>query len=313
MIGKKIFIKIFVVTLCAGLLTFSRFTATENESSEEEIRVVFQNARKNIYKKEWQKAVAEFRKIAAEYTDSKYIDDSLYWLGYSLNKLSKNSGNFEKQLMLQKEALAKLETLRKRFPTSNWTDDAELLIVEIAEDLAGKGLKQYKKLINEIAAKEQDREIKMAAIDSLFRTDREKAFPILEKIISEGEDARLKEKAIFVLSQSRDERAIPLFVDTALKDGSLKIREQAIFWLGQLRNPASLKALTKLYKTIDEEKLQEKIIFSIFQNGSKEAIKQLIEIYKNEKNLKLKKTIILWMGQSRSKEAETFIKEILNN
>lgn len=310
----RIFVLFVVFTLCACFLTFARFSPRGNESpGEKEVQVIFQNARKKIYKKEWQQAVFEFKKIAAEFSDSKYIDDSLYWLGYSLNKLSKSSGNFEKQLNLQKEALDRLETLRKRFPSSKWADDAKVLIIEIAEDLAGKGLDQYKKYISDSALEEQDRDIKMTAIASLLRTDREKAFPILEKIIRQCQDSQLKEKAIFILSQTRDARVIPLFVDTALKDGDRKIREQAIFWLGQLRNPQSLKELIKLYKAVENKQLKENLIFSIFQNGSSEAIKQVIEIYKKERSLKLKKTIIFWMGQSKSKEAEKFIKEILNN
>jgi outer membrane protein assembly factor BamD (BamD/ComL family) len=301
------------LTLCACVLSFARSGSNRDESPGDKTDVIFQDARKNIYRKDWQKAVTEFRRIVKEFSNSKYIEDSLYWLGYSLNKLGRSSVNFEKQLTLQQEALSELDTLVKRFPKGKWSDDAKLLVLEIAEDLAAKGLRNYKKYINNRAEEEQNLDIKMAAIDALMRTDQEKAFVILKNILSKDQDLKLKEKALFILSQSSDKRVVPLFVDIALKEKKRGIREQAIFWLGQLNTSRSLKELIKLYETIEQIEIKKKILFAIVQNGSSEAVTQLIRFYKKEKSLPLKKNIIFWLGQSQNKEAEKFIKDILAN
>lgn len=311
---RQIFDIFLIGTLCISLFFSTRFPLRGAESPEKkEELAIYQKGRKKIYSGEWRLAVQDFKEIVGKFSKGRYIEDSFYWLGYSLNKLSKNSGNFEKQLALQQEAVLNLETLIKRFPVGKWADDAKLLIIDIAEDLAGKGMNRYREYIRKSAVEEQDRDIRMAAIDSLLRTDKEKAFPILEEIIRGGEDTKLKERAIFVLSQIRDPRVVSIFADTALKDGNIKVREQSIFWLGQLRRTRSREALRKIYETLENEELKTKIIFSIFQDDSSESIRMLMELYKKEKKMKLKKAIIFHMGMSKQKEAENFIKKILND
>lgn len=310
---RNVFSLLVILTICTCFLSFTRLVSLADESPAETAEVIFQSGRKNIYKQDWQKAVVEFRKIVEEFPGSKHIEDSLYWLGYGLNKLGKSSANFEKRLALQQEAVAELETLRERYPESKWADDAEILVIEIADDLAAQGLSKYKTYIGQRAQEEQDREIKMAAISSLMRTDRDKAFTLLQNILRAGEDEKLMGQAIFLLGQSRDERVIPIYVDIALKGEKRELREQAIFWLGQFGTPRSFEELIRLYETIADIKLKERLLFSISQSGGNEAVKQMIRIYKKEKSLHLKKQIIFWLGQSRDKDAETFIKEILNN
>ncbi len=266
-----------------------------------------------MLQREWQEARAAFEKIKKDSASSPYLEESLYWLGYSLNKLSSSSENFEKQLSLQIEALSQLEVLMQRFPSSKWIAEAKLLRLEIAEELVKKGLEEYKKYIVNGASKDADIDLKIVALDALLQMDKDKAFPTLEKIIRQNKDPRLREKAIFILSQIDDPRIIPLFEDAALKDADREIREKAVFWLGQIRTSRSRQALVKIYHSTDREQLKDRLIFSLCQHDSDEAVKELIAIYKKEKSLALKKKIIFWLGQSKSEEAAKFIKEILLN
>lgn len=307
------FAMLLTLTICTCCLSFARPASLADESPAEQAEAIFQKGRKNIYKQDWQKAADAFRRIEKEFSGSKHIEDSLYWLGYSLNKLGKGSVNFEKRLTLQKQAVTKLETLMKRYPKSKWADDAEILVIEIADDLAAQGLSKYKTYIRRRAQEGQGREIKMAAISSLMSTDKEKAFSLLQNILSQGKDEKLMEQAIFLLGQIRDERVVPLYVDIALNGKNRELREQAIFWLGQVRTPRSFKESVKLFDAIADIKLKERLIFSIAQTGGNKAVKQMILIYKKEKNLHLKKQIIFWLGQSKSEAAEKFIKEIIDN
>jgi outer membrane protein assembly factor BamD (BamD/ComL family) len=286
--------------------------------NEKELESLYKKAKQSIYGKEWLKAMEQFRCIIDTYSKSKRVDESLYWLSYSIKKRSEDLENLDKILSLQKQALGHLETLIKKFPDSKWVDDAKVLRVEIAEDLVKKGFKEYKKYIVNGAGEEADMEIKLLALDALLHVDKEKAFPILEKFIRKNKNPKLRERAIFVISQIRDPRVIPLLVEVAKTDANRKIREKAIFWLGQVRGPKErdpVKELVGIYNALgdgaEDLKLKEKIIFSISQKGGDDGVKELIKIYRQEKNLKLKKKIIFWMGQIRSKEAEKFIEKIL--
>ena len=301
---KIIIIIIIAVLFFLGSLTSAQAnTPTDKKDKKTEADDIFKEAKQAVYKKEWAKAVKEFQRILAGYPDTDLSDDTLYWLGYSLNHLSRTLANLDQVLDTQKQALAQLETLMKRFPSSNWLDDAQMLRVEIAEDLVKKGLKEYKKYILNGAAGDQGAEMKLVALDALLQMDKEKAFPILEKIIRQNSNPELRERALFVLSQTSDPRVVPLLVEVALKDPSREAREKAIFWLGQIQGPESLNQLINIYKSTRDIELKEKLIFSISQHQGDEAAKLLMEIAGNEQeDMGFREKAIFWLGQNQEKK-----------
>lgn len=284
--------------------------ASNRDKDEKKAADMYREAKQSVSRKDWSKAMKQLQAIVETYSDTKLTDDSLYWLGYSMNRLSQTFENLDKILDTQKEALSQLEALMQRYPSSKWIDYAKLLRVDIADNLVKKGFRQYKYILNG-ASKDPDIEVKLAALDALLHMDKEQAFPVLEKIIRTNKNPELKGKAIFILSQYNDPRVVPLLAEVVLKDTNKQIREKAIFWLGQIRGPESLNQLVKIYKIIEDVELKEKVIFSIAQSGSEDGIKLLIKLYQKEKSLRLKKKIIFWLGQSRSEEARKFIQKIL--
>ena len=293
------------------LIRADGYAAAQNEGPEKEAKKMFLEAKRLIYSKEWQKAVRQFKKITENFSESKWADDSLYWLGYTMNKMSQNLQNLDKALKIKEDAVKDLTLLVKQYPSSKWVDDAKVLRVEIAEKLVTRGLKNYMKFILDAVKEETEMEIKEAVLIVLPNMGKDKAFPIIEKIIRNSKNAELREKAIFVLSQIEDPRVVPLLVEVALKDSDVEVKEQAVFWLGQVRSPESLKQLLKIYDSATGLELKKKVIFSIFQYGGEKAVKELIRIYKKEKSLELKKQVIFWLGNSKREEAQEFILKIL--
>ncbi|UCH98083.1 MAG: HEAT repeat domain-containing protein [Candidatus Aminicenantes bacterium] len=300
---------ILVVLLCLGAVATAREEAP-GDKKEKQAADLYREAKQSVYRKDWSEAVRQLREFVEAFPDTKLTDESFYWLGYSMNRLSQTLENLDRILDTQREALSQLETLMQRYPSSKWIDDAKLLRVEIAENLVKKGFKQYKYILNG-ASQDPDTEMKLVALDALMQMDKEKAFPLLEKIIRTNKNRELKEKAIFILSQIIDPRVIPLLVEVVLRDTNKEVREKAVFWLGQIRGADSLNQLVKIYKIIEDEELKEKVIFSIAQSGGESGVKHLIEFYQKEKSIELKKKIIFWLGQSRSEEARKFIEKIL--
>ncbi len=259
---------------------------------KQEIQLAYDQAKKAISLKDWKTAIEACQKIAAENGKSGYYGESLYWLGYSMDRFANSFEDMKLQLKNKEMAIEELNVLLQKMPESTWARDAKLLRLEIAEGLANKGLSEYQKYINEGLAGgvsggvagsgwnqkktdadtklywnsnqkkiDPDTELKLVALDALMQMDREKAFPILEKMVREEQKPELKEKALFVLSQSRDPKVIPILAELAAKDPSDKIRQTAVFWLGQRHDDESLAALLKIYDAAaDDDKLIENLI-----------------------------------------------------
>ena len=195
----------FVSMFLIAFLLFGGLSMAQIQAENEEARKKYDQAKKMIYEKDWEKAIESLKHILGRLEESDYLDDSLYWLGYSLNKLSVSLENVENQLEIQEEALQYLNQLIEKFSKSSWVDDAEFLRIEIAESLVKKGLNNYRKYINgsvegvkvvdpehvyvDVILPEQ--ELKLVALDALLSIEEEKAFPILVKMVKEEKMAPL--------------------------------------------------------------------------------------------------------------------------
>lgn len=292
-------------------------------NKDDEAKVIYWKAKKMIYSKDWRRAAQNFGKIVSHYSESKYIDDSIYWQAYSLNKAAAQLNQTGEALKLREQALEQLVLLLKRYPNSKWVKESKRLTVEIADELVAKGLRQFKKYIEEEAElgekhddeDESHKHIRLYALESLLNLekDKEKAFQRLETIIRTEEDADMRASALFILSQRPEKRLLPLLMEVAQKDKSRKVKEHAIHILGQVNAPESLEMLTKLYnQTGKNDRAIKKIaIYSISTLRSEKAAKELIRIYEKEKDLGLKKSIIFHLGQSKTETARQFIIKIL--
>jgi HEAT repeat protein len=327
MTAKKIVITLGILAVLAGPLSFAQEKPKD--------QALYEKAKSAVYEKDYQAAVAALKELVNVYSKSSYYAESLYWLGYSLDKMAASLENLEKGLDMKKEAFDRLNMLVTSFPYNSWAKDAKILRVQVAEALAEAGLKDYRKYIDDSVAagvsagvkagieagvqagaiagrKEVDPELelKLVALDALLQMDADKAYPILEKMAREGKDDRLRDKALFVLSQHNDPKITPLLTEIAMKDASAAIREKAIFWLGQRDGDESFAALIKIYDSTADTKLKEKLIFAIGQNGSAKAWTTLVEIAKTDKDASAREKAIFWIGQSGGKDTTAILLDI---
>ena len=323
--------------ILALTLIFGGFLISQEKAKDQEL---FEKAKKSIYEKDWLNAVKELNKISEEFNKSKYLAQSLYWLGYSLDRYSSTLTNMEKQLEIKEDALKHLDSMIKSYSTSSWADDAKVLRVQIAEELVKNGLPEFRKYINgslkpledleelegleglenleelglEDLHKEEnidpELELKLVALNALLNMDEEKAFLMLEKIVRKSENAKLRERAVFILGQSKDSRVIPLMAELAEKDPDQKVKECAIFWLGQRKDKESLDTLLKIYDTEIDPRIKEKLLFAFSQNKSKKARDKLIDIAKNDKDMKAREKAIFWIGEEKNEEVLDILSDI---
>jgi hypothetical protein len=288
----------------------------------DQAKQAYDQAKQAIYQKDWEKALAALEKIEKNYSQSAYMGETYYWLGYSMNKMAADMADWARQIEAKKDAIEKLNTLVEKFASSDWATDARILRVQIAESLAKSGLDEYRKYINgPIGAAGQhpsaegearltpDEEIKLVALHALMGMDKEKAFPVLEQMVRTEKSEELRAQAVFVLSQSKDAKVVPLLADLAVKDPSSKVREMAVFWLGQSKDEAALDALLKNYASAGAE-VKTRLIMAFGQNESSKAKAKLIEIAKSGEEAKIREQAIFWLGRSRGNDIAPALVEI---
>jgi HEAT repeat protein len=130
--------------LLALMLVFSGMVLAQEKKDKE----IYDSAKRSIYDKDWQAAIENLEYLIKTYQASNYLDDSLYWLGYSLHKMGDSLANMEGRLESKERSIAALNNLIARHKDSAWVDDARILRVKIAEDLVDNGLSDYRAYIN---------------------------------------------------------------------------------------------------------------------------------------------------------------------
>jgi len=281
------------------ILLLSPALFPQQKAGDEEAYQLLKNGKDAVYKKDWQRAVDEFKKLTNKYKDSKYFYEALYWTGYSMAKLSETLRELDDQLKMKRMALETLKHLYSKQRQSEWADDAQRLQIEIARELYESGLYEYKSMINGWAGiqKEEDPELelKLVALNALMTMDEEKAFPILEKMIKDEENPKLRERALIVLYRSKNPKVVPLMMKLATKDPDISVREKAMAFF--LSREKGIESLIKIYDSSEEKEMKERLISYIASKRSQEARDKLLSIAKTEKDKDLQQKAVIFLGQ----------------
>lgn len=186
-----------------------------------------QKAKKAIYNKEWVVAIRMLNRLDSLYPESNYRVEALYWMAYSLEKLSRVPAETKDQILEKEEALRRLDDLLNTKGNNPWMDDAKILRIRLAEDLVKLGRGKYKKHIEEAAHLENKElnDLKMVALDALIRVDRRQALDLLARMFFKTKDPDIRENIIFILRRAGDEKTIQQLLDIKNRKGSVDIIE----------------------------------------------------------------------------------------
>lgn len=89
------------------------------QQSSGEATTVFRSARDLITDGDWAKAQAKFDEYVSQFPNEKNIDAALYWMAYAENKLAKYD-----------QCRMTIDKLLKKYPNTNWKDDARVLLLQ---------------------------------------------------------------------------------------------------------------------------------------------------------------------------------------
>ncbi len=194
-------------------------------------------AKTHVFKRDWAKARSGLEKYLKDYPQGRMQDEALYWLGMTLNRLSREEKSLKAVVPLKESAIQKLELIIRDFEESLWIDDAKALQVEIAGELFMLGKTEYNKYVQ--AAVQQDNktesELKLVALDSLVRMESETAVPTLIDILSKDDDPVVRKQCVRLMGSHYGREVVGALEEAARNDPNTAVRGEAEYWLEKIR------------------------------------------------------------------------------
>ncbi len=204
---------------------------------EEDELEIFLKAKDYVFKRYWRKAKEQLEFFLKKYPSSQLRAEALYWLAQSLNRMSRDEVYKENVIALKEEAFQKLELLIGQYPESVWIDDAKVLRVEIAGELALIGRTEYKSIIQEIyeTGKKTETQLKLTALSSLIALEPEASIPLLRGILVTEKDLRVRKNIVLLLGKKFNLGGLALLEDVSKNDPDREVREEASYWIEQIK------------------------------------------------------------------------------
>ncbi len=198
---------------------------------------IFLKAKDYVFKRYWRKAKEQLEFFLEKYPSSQLRAEALYWLAQSLNRMSRDEVYKDKVIALKEDAFQKLEHLIGQYPDSVWIDDAKVLRVEIAGELALIGKIEYTSIIQHIyeKGKKTETELKLIALNSLIMLEPEASIPLLKGILVKEKDLQVRKNIVLLLGKKYDRSVLTLLEDVSKNDPDREVREEASYWLEQIK------------------------------------------------------------------------------
>lgn len=265
----------------------NRFVQTQNAAAAR----VFREGRDFIGDEDWAEAEGKFKSFVANYPKEQNLDAALYWLAFALAKQEKFA-----------QANAQLQRLLNDFPKSNWADDASALRVQIAPRLGNQR-------IIEDTLNEDDVEVKIVALESLFSSSPERGLAYVAEMMKPGSKAstRLKEAGIELLRRYGGKQASALLLDIVRNQTDKELRAAAIHALGRAGDESVLPLLKDLAINSTDEEIIEAAIFAVSRFEGESARSLLLELARSGKSVEARKHAIFWL----SKDGDAAMDELM--
>ncbi|HEY6806664.1 MAG TPA: HEAT repeat domain-containing protein [Pyrinomonadaceae bacterium] len=240
---------------------------------------IFTQGRDLIEAQNWQKAAEKFNEFIKGFPKDKDVDAALYWYAYALQKQG------------QKDSAAlPLRRLIERYPNSSWRREAEALLVTMG----------FGPIVREVKDNE-DCDIKILALQSLFQADEERAISIVTDALKSTSTAcpGFQSAAVSLLGSHGGARAVPVLLEVARTSPDLKLRLTAVKRLGEQHNEQVTDELIKLYDSDQTKELRAQILRALVEGGSPKGSAKVIEIARGGNDIALRQYAIRWIAEMR--------------
>jgi HEAT repeat protein len=238
--------------------------------------------RDQIEAENWQQAVAGFQDFVREHPKNKDVDAALYWLAYALKKQGKKD-----------EAKPPLLRVIREFPKSSWANEAKAMLVELGFADEARVVLDAQRGDNENC------EMKILALQSLFEADEEKAFNFVSELLKNPSPScpALRTAGVSLLGGHGGPRAVPILLDIALTNPDLKLRLTAIKRLGEQESDAITHDLARLFDTDRTQEVRKQILRAFAEMHSPGAEAKLVETARSGDDPVIRQYAIRYLGE----------------
>ena len=271
---------------------------------------LYRLARRELNRRNWERAAGVFRQIRTRYGKSEYAPDAYYWEAFARYRLD--------DIDQLETALDLLKTQGENHPDASTHEDARSLAVQVRGRLAQRGNANAAQDIARQAegqgqgCPEEEDDVRLMALNALLNMDSDRAVPILRRVLErrDGCSVQLRRKAVWLISQKRSPETTATLLSVVRSDPDQEVREQAVFWLSQVRSEEAVTALDSILIGSDDQRIQEKAIFALSQHRSERAT-QALRRYAQRTDVpdKLRENTIFWLGQSRG-DNDQFLRDL---
>ena len=246
----------------------------------------YNRARNLIAVNNWAAAEEKLDYVIARYSNSKYLEPSLYWLAYAC----KQQGKYQKAVLL-------LNRLINEFPRSVWVNDARTLRAELAARVGDT------KIINESLESANDDETKLAALSSLFQINPEEGLRRAIEILDSAAagNVNLREAIIVLIGKyAGGEETSAVLLNIARTERETVTRTAAVIGLKKRLTESVLAQLVELVIKCDDNTVAETALFVIAQQDNEQAKKALVQIVLSAESPDTRKHAVHFLGKLKS-------------
>jgi len=129
-----------------------------------------------------------------------------------------------------------------------------------------------------------EEELKIAALQSLFRADADRGAAVAGDMLKADSKAtrNVKEAAISLLGQYRAQQSITLLEELARNQTDPELRRAALRWLAERGGPQSVPVLIRLYDTEKDTETRQGIVHWLGRRPEPEANQKVIDIARRD-------------------------------
>ena len=295
---------------------------------------VYRRAREMLNRRDYRTAATLFGQIPERFPRSGYAPDAFYWQAFALYRIGG-----DRELRQGLEALGRQ---RDRFPKAATQGDAASLERRIQGELARRGDPEAAEAISREAqavaiappavttppvpptpprpprhgdsgCRENDDDMKVAALNALQQMDEAKARPVLRKVLARRDTGSvcLRRKAVFLVAQQKEPGTEDLLLESVRTDPDLDVRGQAVFWLSQVGTDKAVGALDSILRFSKDAEIQDKAVFALSQQDNPRA-QQALRTYAEREGIPeaAREKAIFWLGQNQSAENATYLRSL---
>jgi hypothetical protein len=145
------------------------------------------------------------------------------------------------------EAKGVIDRLRREFPQSRWSREADALLAQT---------RPASRAESELS----DEEFADIALMGLMNAPVERALPLLKKVLASQRSIKVKKRALFVLSQLETDEAMNVVLDAAKNAREPELRGEAIRMLGVSGEKNAIERLVDIYSSSKDADEKEQVI-----------------------------------------------------